>query len=261
MKSFLILLLCLPAILVAQERKNRPLPQFTKEPTSVLADSVSGWSLSIDGQWIEAEKLIYPRLISRDKDAYESNENSLGLDNFEEFRLYPVQYGQDTLILLVKLYTRGFYKYEVSKKGWDTELDAYYFLVKKENLEGALSAIDTTVHMHKMELLDGGVLSNVSSRKVLKEIMAKLRVRERYDRVLVLMAQRMAATKKMRFHLFSLHQVFPDVEGVLKDFSMRGKTVFGTRFLFDFIYYETDEKIFNRFFSLPRNYTLTNDQP
>jgi hypothetical protein len=261
MKSFLILFLCLPLLSAAQLRENRPLPQFTEEPTSVLADSVSGWSLSLDGQWIQGEKLIYPRLISRDEEAYEQNENSLGVDNFEALQLYPVQYGEDTLILLVKLYTRGFYKYEVSKKGWKTETNAYYFLVEKRDLKNALSAIDTSVSMLKMGLLDGGMLVDVNPRKVLKDIVATLRVRERYDRVLVVMAQRVPETKKMRFHLFSLHQVFPDVEGVLKDFTMRGKTMYGSRFLFDFLYYETDEKIFNRFFSLPKSYKLMEAKP
>ncbi len=255
MRYFILFLFC-PFLVFAQLRENRPLPIVAKTPSSELADSITGWSLSKDGQWMSKEKTIYPRLISRDEENYENKENRLGIDNFEKLLLYPVKYGQDTLMLLVKLYTSGSYKYPVTKRGWHTQIDAYYYLFRKAELQAAVRKADTALQLSKISLMDGGLLSNVKEKKVLKEILERLRVRERYDRVLMLMTQRIAKTESMRFHIFSLHRVFPDVEGVYKDFKLRGRTVYGNKILFDYMYYETTDKIFRRFFSLPKSFEV-----
>lgn len=256
MRLFLILCCSFSLLISAQLREEKPLPMFPEEASSILVDSVAGWSYSKDGQWIKGEKIIYPRLISRNEEAYKAKENYLGIDNFKELQLYPVQYGKDTLLLLIKLFTSGKYKYDISKKGWKTSTDAYYYLFKLKDMRNAMKAVDTTVRMNKIRLMDGGLLTDVNENKVLETIKGNIRVRERYDRVLTLMAQAVPENSSVRFHLFSLHSVFPDVEGILQDLRKSGRSLYGSKELFDYAYYETEDKIFYRFFSMPKQFTI-----
>jgi hypothetical protein len=257
MKGFWVyVLLCFQTLVFAQVREERPLPMFTELPSSILQDSVLGWSYSLDGQWVSKEKTILPRLISRNQDAYEEKENRLGIDNFDQFQLYPVQYGEDTLLLLVKIFTDGAYKYDISKKGWKTKTNAYYYLFKMKDMRKAVVRIDSSVSVNKIPLLDGGALTDVKPKDILDAVRAKVRARERYDRVLTLVAQSVPETGKVRFHIFSLHAVFPDVEGVLRDMRKGGRSLYGDPLLFNYNYYETDQKIFYRFFTMPKQFTV-----
>ncbi len=256
MRLFLIFCCSFSLLASAQLREEKPLPMFAQEASSILVDSVSGWSYSKDGQWIKGDKIIYPRLISRNEEAYEAKENKLGIDNFDQLQLFPVQYGKDTLLLLVKLFTSGKYKYEVSKKGWKTSTDAYYYLFKLKDMRSAMMAVDTTVRMNKIRLMDGGLLEDIDEKKVVENIKQNVRVRERYDRVLTLMTKYVPENNSVRFHIFSLHSVFPDVEGILQDLRKSGRSLYGSKELFDYAYYETEDKIFYRFFSMPKKYSL-----
>lgn len=252
-------LLLFSFLISAQPREDKPLPYFSEEPTSVMNEGIMGWSLSTDGQWVSDNKTILPRFISRNKKKYRRAANTLGLDNIEELQIYPVLYGNDTLIMLVKLFREGSYKYEVTKKGWRTYLSAYYFLFEQEEFSKLNKIKDTITQNLTIRLKDGGQINNVRRGNLTKRIKEKMLVRERYGRNLVLMIQPYTAESVVRFHIFSYHEVFKDVEGVRKDFIVDGESKYGSSELFDYIYYETKLSNFSDFFSYPTSYKFEFD--
>ncbi len=246
----LIVLLTLCQGVMAQPRENKPLPIFTKKPVKVLDDHITGWSFSLDGQWVSEEMTIPPRLISTNEDAYDTRENELGNDNIEELQLYPILYGNDTLVMLVKLYKTGHYEYESTQRGWDDYLMAYYFVVDNKDLF-KLGKISAETSIIEMPMRDFGTISRVRSGNVLDEIKKKIIIKQKTDRFLTFTARKVEETSKIQFQFASLHDIFTDVEGVLNDFQIRGKSVYGNKGLLDYIYYEVDAYGFQDFFSLP----------
>lgn len=231
----------LTANLLGQDRDNRPLPKFPNQPYAVLKDSVYGWSYSLDGQWLRRQKTIPVIGVSRNKGFYESEENLLGLDNFSSLRAYRIQYGKDSLLCLVKVYKEGRYRYPARKRGWDEFFSAYYFILPFDQWASMLDKHDDgEVHVLRMEALDGRKLKNVDPDEILAEIKELALLRPDYDRNLAVHLQIVDKPKRVRFQLVSLHDIFPDVEGVRQDFTRNGKTVYGSEVLFDYFYYETD---------------------
>jgi hypothetical protein len=231
----------LTANLLGQDRDNRPLPKFPSQPYAVLKDSVYGWSYSLDGQWLRRQKTIPVIGVSRNKGFYESEENLLGLDNFSSLRAYRIQYGKDSLLCLVKVYKEGRYRYPARKRGWDEFFSAYYFILPFDQWASMLDKYDDgEVHVLRMEALDGRKLKNVDPDEILAEIKELALLRPDYDRNLAVHLQIVDKPKRVRFQLVSLHDIFPDVEGVRQDFTRNGKTVYGSEVLFDYFYYETD---------------------
>lgn len=246
----LIILLALCQGVMAQPRENKPLPIFTKKPIKVIDDNLTGWSFSLDGQWVSQEMTIPPRLISTNEDAYETRVNSLGNDNIEELQLYPILYGTDTLVMLVKIYTNGQYEYESTQRGWDDYLMAYYFVVDYKELQ-KLSSITSNTSIIELNMRDFGRISNVKKSNTLEMIKKKLIIKDKTDRFLTFTARKVDETSKVQFQFASLHDIFNDVEGVLNDFQIRGKSVYGNKELLNYMYYEIDFYAFQDFFSLP----------
>jgi len=244
---------------LAQPRNEKPLPFFTDDPVTVLEDDVTGWSLSLDGQWVSAEKTIPPRLISRDDKAYKERINRLGLDNFEEMMIFPILYGKDTLLMLIKTFESGEYEYEYTKRGWDKEDKAHYFVIKARGLNKLNSLQDSTIQLLKFKMLDGGLINDYSSGSIIATIKDRILIRDKYNYEMHLMVQPLSQLGKVRFHIYSMHSVFPDVEGVLKDFTVNGHTAYGSKLLFDYMYYETSLDNFSKFFSLPGSVEFEQD--
>ncbi len=242
----------------AQSREEKPIPYLSEKPVSILDDDIKGWSLSLDGQWISEEKTILPRLISRDKKAYRTRINRLGLDNFKEMLMYPIIYGNDTLLLILKAYENGHYKYEYSKKGWRNEDWIHYFVIKARDLNKLNTLEDSTVHILKIKMLDGGQIKTSTSRAI-SEIKERLLIRNNYNYSMHIMVQPLAQKERIKFHIYAMHNVFPDVEGVLKNFTVNGRTAYGSELLFDYIHYETSIKNFSKFFSLPGSFDFETD--
>lgn len=234
------LLVALPLSLSAQARKDRPLPEFSPQPYAVLKDSLKGWSYSLDGQWLSEPSTIPPRGVSQNLPFYEEPENQLGLDNIFRLEAYQVKFGRDTLVCLVKIYRQGTYKYPTRKKGWDEFLNAYYFLVPLEDLKQLKALPPNEVQVVRIVALAGGKLQDIDMRRIREEIKARLVIKDNYDRNLVVTWQYLSEAKKLRFQICSLHDIFPDVEGVRQDFTRRGRSVYGSVALFDYLYYETD---------------------
>ncbi len=249
----LLILLTLSQWLSAQPRQSKPLPKLSEKPLKVLDEGITGWSYSLDGQWVSAEMKIPVRLISTNEDEYDTRINRLGNDNIEELQLYPVIYGNDTLVMLVKLYETGQYRYQHTQKGWDDHLMAYYFIFNQGELN-QLQTIDTNTTNIELPLRDFGLISNTSPGKVAEDIGKRLIIKPSTGRLLTFTIRKIGESEKIQFQFASLHEIFPGVEGVLNDFTLKGKSVYGNRLLLDYLYYEMDQSTFKDFFSLPSQF-------
>lgn len=235
---------------MGQLRENNPLPVLAEEPTGILEEAITGWCYSLDGQWVSEENTIPVRAVSRDKQTYKSDENALGLDNLQAIKTYPVQYGKDTLFLIVKFFKEGSFKYPATKSGWKTQLNAYYYLVPISFLKDLNALYNQEEKKLMVEMIHGGLVSNIKERNALEEIEKQLIVKDSYDRNMVLHIKPFLEQKVVQFQLYSLHEIFSDVEGVLHNFTLNGKSVYGSPVLLNYIYYETPLDNFKAAFSL-----------
>ncbi len=235
--------------LIAQEHQNQPLPQVESQPSAVIANNLIGWSLSLDGQWLSEEHIIPPRGISTNEDWYKSDVNKIGIDNISELQLYKLNFGNDTLLALVKVYENGSYRLEATKQGWKKRQDAYYYIFDAADLK-SLQEISFEPTIVKIDLRDYGLLRDINADKVVSSLVKSLRILEETDRQLVVVAQRQQ-NSNIHFQLSSQHKVFKDVEGVLQDFTLRGESIYGLPKLLDYLHYSYKTADFFNFFNLP----------
>lgn len=237
----------------AQERRNSPLPELITPPYARIGDSIAGWSRSTDGQWLSRRQVIPLIGISRDKDFYETKDAELGIDNIRALLAYRVQRGRDTLVALVKLFDDGRYKFPLRQRGWRTERHAYYVLVELRYLREAIQSVENKeVEALRIKGLDGGTIPKVKEKKLAQRLQENLLIKDKYDRNLILTVQLFPKESIARFHLCSMHEVFPDVEGVRKNFTRRGRTVYGSSQLFDYFYFEWRYDEFMSLFHVPK---------
>jgi len=236
--TFLVFFFCLSA--QGQNRKSRPLPQFDNLPYATLSDSILGWSFSLDGQWLSALNTIPARGVSRDDEFYASKENLLGIDNIQKLLVYRVEYGKETYACFVKIFKQGKYKYATRKKGWKEYTSAYYWIVNQKDLLALKDLNSNEVVVERIEAFDGGLIADIKEKDLLIKIKERVVIKPNYDRNLVFTLQITKSPKMMRFQICSLHDIFPDVAGVGKDFTQRGRTVYGATALFDYLYFEVD---------------------
>jgi ssDNA-specific exonuclease RecJ len=233
---------------VAQERESESLPLFDPLPYFSISDSISGWSLSSDGQWIDWPNIIPPIGISRNEDFYEAKHNQFGIDNIKNLSAHHVKYGKDTLICLIKTFSNGEYKYPARKKGWKNYTDAYYCIFHYKDLKKALAFFeekdDEEVHVLRIKTLDSKLLIDIRENNIIENIKASVIINPNYDRNLVLTLQNNKRSETLYFHISNLHEIFYDVEGVRKPFSRRGRSVYGSTQLFNYLYFEVDKKDF-----------------
>lgn len=260
MRQFLIFIL-FPFCIWAQDRENRDLPIFESIPYFSVGDSIEGWSYSADGQWLEKANTIPVIGISRNEDFYQNRDNALGIDNISQLLAYKVKYGSDTLICLIKMYRDGEYKYPNRKRGWKEHMAAYYWIVRYRDLKQALNyfeAQDTNeAFVLRIKSLEGRILKEVEDPEdVLKQVVSSTIIKPNFDRNLVLTIQVGDEPDRIRFHLCSLHVIFTDVEGVRNNFTKRGRSVYGSVRLFDYLYFEMDKKEFWEILNLDANLDL-----
>lgn len=249
-----ILLLLISFQLSSQTRTNEPLPIFSKKPIAVLKSGVRGWSLSKDGQWMSSKKTIPMNLNSLDKKGFWERGNKIGLDNFKEWRIYPVVSGHDTLVLLTKLFEDGYYKYKKSKRGWTKVQKCHFYLFNKNELKKLDALQDSIVQNVHLSLMDDGVVSYEYNHQILTRIKEQVVLKEKYGYDLIVSIQPITVTNTLRFQFYAMHKEYREVKGVLKDLKVNGETIYGTDNLFDNLYYETDIDKFSRFFTMPESF-------
>lgn len=253
-KNLALALLILPFLSLAQERESQALPIFSPLPYYSISDSIVGWSFSSDGQWVQWPNIIPPIGISRNEEFYEAKHNQFGIDNIQKLMAYHVKYGKDTLVCVVKTYKNGEYKYPARKRGWHSYLDAYYNIVYYRDFKKAINYFekqnDEEVHVLRIRSVESRLLSDIKERDLLEEIIANTIIKPTYDRNMVLTLQNNKKEKTLHFHFSNLHEIFNDVEGVRMPFSRRGRSVYGSSQLFDYMYFEIDKNEFLKIIDL-----------
>lgn len=257
MRYFLLCFL-LPVLALAQPRNNRELPIFEPLPYFSVGDSIMGWSLSSDGQWVSRPQTIPPIGISRNEDFYNREENAVGIDNIDKLLAYKVKYGADTLICLVKVYTDGAYRYPNRKRGWKNFQAGYFWLVRYRDLKQALNYFEENdtgeTFVLRIKSFEGRQIREIEDEEeILKKVTATTIVKPNFDRNLVLTIQSGSDKNLIRMHMCSLHVIFTDVEGTRTNFTRRGKSVYGSVRLFDYMYFEMDRKEFFQILDLDAN--------
>jgi hypothetical protein len=243
----------------SQKRMNDPLPIFSKKPIETLKRGVTGWSFSEDGQWISAKRTIPVITNSLNRSVHKTRENRIGIDNFKEFRIYPIILGSDTLVLLTKFYTDGHYKYRRSKRGWQTFKKCHYYIFNKKALNKLDALKDSIVQNIQIPLLDDGNFIYKTSWGIIGQIKKLAVLDPNYGKELIFTIQPFTQDDKIRFQFFSQHKKYKeDVSGILRDFQLDGYTVYGKLELFDHLYYETDISRFSSFLSVPASFKFKN---
>ncbi len=197
--------------------------------------------------------------ISRNEDFYQRESNRLGIDNIQKLLAYKVKYGKDTLICLLKIYRDGAFKYPNRRKGWKEFTAGYFWLVRYRDLKQALNYFEKQdtgeAFVLRIKSLEGRSIKEIEDeRTVLKKIMNSTIVKPDFDRNLVLTIQSSEDPNLIRMHLCSLHVIFTDVEGVRQNFTKRGRSVYGSVRLFDYVYFEMNRKEFFEILDLDSNF-------
>src|SRR5690606_20541166 len=140
----IILLLLISASSLAQMHQNQPLPEIQEETVKIIDEDITGWSKSLDGQWISSEMTIPVRVVSKDAEAYETNESALGMDNISQLLLYKTKYGEEELCTLIKISKSGYYKYSATQQKWQETEDAYYYIFDTKEINSLKDISDKT---------------------------------------------------------------------------------------------------------------------
>lgn len=248
MRTLLILLVS-TLIGHAQIHSNKPVPEIMEESVRVIDEDITGWSLSKDGQWISADMKIPVRAVSKDEEAYEGETAELGLDNISKLLLYPALYGNDTLYILVKEMESGYYKYPSTQQRWYSTTSAYYWVFNRQGLKAINDTAGDDIILN-IPLLDYGELGEVKTKHLPEALSRHLVIKPKTGRVLSIAVDfDNTQPNKIFFQLSSQHTVFPDVEGVVRDFTQNGRSLYGTPLLIEFLHYEYDKDSFYKFFS------------
>ncbi len=243
----LIVLLTLCQAVLAQPRENKPLPEFDEKPFKVLDEGLIGWSLSKNGQWISSEMVIPNPIVSTNNRKLKDRKNQLGNDNISELQLFKMAYGKDSLVILVKFYKTGRYEFESTKKGWDEFNRGYYFVFRQSEFD-KLKKIEEEVVLIKLPLLDYGSLGQIKKSKTYDVLQEKMVVKNEGKRFLTFTIQK--HQDNIRFQFSNQHDLFDDVQGILNDYKVKGKSIYKSPGLLSYIYYEASSDLFYDFFSM-----------
>ncbi|AEV34336.1 hypothetical protein Oweho_3386 [Owenweeksia hongkongensis DSM 17368] len=248
--KIVILLVFLSSNALAQIHLNSPLPEILEDNVKVIDEDIIGWSISLDGQWLSEDMVIPLRGVSQNEQVHVGEKNSLGLDNIYKLLLFPTIFGQDTLCTLVKLSESGFYEYSATEQKWTSTQMAYYYVFDAKELRKLIDEANTD-HTTKITLRDYGSIEDIKSKKIANYLRQNMVIKPKTDQLLVIHIRFDAANKdKIYFQISSQHNVFTEVEGITKDLTLNGKSLYRSHKLLSYIHYEYDKEAFLNFFNL-----------
>ncbi len=226
--------------LSGQTRENEPVLEIFPTPIAVMQHDVVGWMRTVDGLW-KSENNTIPRRFSRfDDEKYAMPDNALGQDNLIKLEVYDAVHKGERVWVFVKYTRNGDFKYRGRRKGWKKWTDAYFYLVyPNEFLKVQESLTDSIPHILKFDLIYSGHLHKLNKKAVAPEILKHVRYTNNFNRQMVINIQLFRDQDVARFMICSMHKVFPEIEGVVQDFTVKGKSIYGRPMLFDYFYYET----------------------
>ncbi len=235
---------------MAQPRPEKPLPEINERPAATLDRGLTGQSYSLDGQWVSAKMTIPVQAVSTNEEAYESKRNELGLDNIEALQLYRVAYGEENLLMLVKIFRNGHYKYDGIGRKWQKRIGAHYWIFNAREME-KLNDLPSEAAVVKFALRDYGQLADVKPSKIVKRIKKNLIIKPETVRELVFHLKENRGEKTVYFQLAGFNPNEKTVSGVVQDFDRLGNTLYGKPELLQHLYYQLELNAFQRFFQVP----------
>ncbi len=257
MKHVLILYLLSGFLLHGQSRINEPLPIFGLKPVSSLSKGLTGWSKSPDGQWVSMENTIPLRLNVHTPGSTLKEERKIGEDNIAKLELYPVVYGTDTLVLLVKHANNGAFEFAKTRRSWQNWTSIYYFLLDKKHLsdiskagmEGTQNLSIPLLAYGQVEKLRADVFEAVSERvNLTRECGYSLEIRGDISKVSTEDSKKETELKLLQFQLYAFHQGSRSIEGIISETLVNGKSVYDSKKILDVIYYELPVEEWQQFF-------------
>lgn len=258
MKHLLLLLLALGSFtLTAQVQDNDPLPLIGKKPLRQLDKEISGWCKSPDGQWLIERQKIPLRVNSRTSKKERSEERSLGEDNIEALELYPVVYGSDTLVMLVKNFSDGAFELQQTRRGWQKWQSLYYYIFSRDYLAVIRQSAKPGNSEVAIPLVANGQV-NKTGGTALDAIAAQLNFNQPTDMQLIVKSRIRKSGEEnqdkdsevglVQFQFYCLHPQSGDVEGVLKPLKINGKSIYSSSQLLDHAYYQVSAQEWQNFF-------------
>jgi len=247
---FLVFVLSQPLWLISQNRENAPLLELAKKPLGVVDKKIDGWTLSLDGQWIQGKSTLAIRANARDQEAYESKDAQLGMDNIERLELREAFWGEHRIFCLAKFIREGEYRYKQRQSGWNEWTDAWFCLIDPADITEIARINDTLYHKVEVRLLDAGWLHHTKTGDFKEALEARARPNPNFERTLTVYLKYNADRSLVRFHMVSLHPVFGQAEGVRRDLSINGRSILGSDELFQICHYECPSELFRQILPL-----------
>ena len=225
------------SILNAQMERNNSEISFSKEPIATLDKDIVGWVKAIDGQWKSAEQTILDNQ-PEDND-YRQKHKEIGQDNFVAMHVYDMWVDGKRLWVYVKFFKNGYYRYEQRKKGWRGRLDAYFYLVDPLLLPDLNDLKDNIPYTYLIPTMGAGKFQNIRKKDIIEKIKSTLTIPLHSDRLMAIQLRVDKESNKAQFQISSMHKVFSGTDGIVMDFHIRDRSVYGKNILFDHFYYET----------------------
>lgn len=234
--SLLLLVLFCSAINAQMQRRNSEI-SFSKEPIATLEKDIVGWVKTIDGQWKSAEQTILNN--SPATNSKLEKHEKIGQDNFVAMKVYDMWVDGKRLWIYIKFYRNGHYQYEQRKKGWKERLDAYFYLVDPLLLPDLNELQDKVPYVYMIPLKGAGSFKNIRQKDIVEKIKSTLHIPLHSNRLMAIQLRVDKKSNKAQFQISSMHKVFAGTEGIVRDFLIQDKSVYGKNLLFDHFYYET----------------------
>lgn len=246
--------LVITKISYSQDRVNATLPKISNQDLGSL-QKATGWLLNVEGQWVSSDNKLpkyseYTHKVS----TYEGD--GLGYDNFSKYEFRELVINQDTLMIFIKGFTDGYYKYSSIKEGWSTHKEYNYYVFKKSELSKFDSITDSKINLIEIDVeykgniflsYNGNYISDIE-----KEIATK---KDETDSKLIFHLAPYKEKSLVQFQIYvssySEYSKSYYIGGIQSEiYSWDGK-IYMTDELFKYLYYETDYLTFSKFIKLP----------
>jgi hypothetical protein len=156
-RTYCILLYFFPLFALSQERENKKLPVIAPQALWSITQA-DGWVKASNGQWMKYKNRIQrPTLTSLDDATFNSGLNLLGMDNFKQFEARKIKIDDRYLIILLKKFLNGKYKYEYLKKGFYVEENTAFVVIDTNK---ATFYPDSTHQSYEVPVFYSGVVTS-----------------------------------------------------------------------------------------------------
>ena len=252
----LVMLLAVQFSSTSQELSNDPLPTINSKAIAEWSKDITGWSRSPDGQWVSEKNLIPIRVNSRLSRKKFGKERTIGSDNIRKLELYSVDYGKDSLIMLLKYSDDGAFRYSETRRGWEDWTSVYYYIFSFDQIINLLNIEENNnetvtiplVAFGKIKKLRGNAIDEITENLNFN-FQCSYNLTVRADVIKQKGTEEVPETEKIKFQFYALHPDSRTVEGVINEEKNLGRSYYLSDDLLENLYYETSYENWKMFFS------------